>query len=236
MAKAVGIIGSLTGKIGNAVYRVRRGEQIASVYQPNVNNPKSKRQQFSRAKMRVAVMALKPLLAVLEIGWSLNRPSYEFQAAIGKAIPVGNGVIDGSDLDELQVVPSELGLCMSDPIMAAPFISTPDFSNESVVLFDVDLLPQYFDGADVENDKVGVIGVAYNIENGEVAMVQEVGTGDTCSVALPVPDRWSGMEVHVYAFVKQLPLARNGITAASLPWRFPARTSGCVYAGHGTIS
>ena len=236
MAKAVGIIGSLTGKIGNAVYRVRRGEQIASVYQPNVNNPKSKRQQFSRAKMKLAVNVLKPFLMPLELGWSLNHPSYEFQAGVGKAIPLNNGVITGGSPDALEVVPAELAKCLSDPIMAAPMVSGLSFSEASEVDFSVGLIPQYFDGTDVDHSQVGVVGIVYNADVNEVVVEQVIGSSSSCDVAVEVPARWSGNEVHVYAFVKQLPVAVNGISASALPWRFPARTSACVYVGNGTIS
>lgn len=50
MAKVVGLVGSASGKIGNMVYAVINGVQIARVYQPQVTNPKSTLQNLQRAK------------------------------------------------------------------------------------------------------------------------------------------------------------------------------------------
>lgn len=50
MAKVVGLVGSASGKIGNVVYAVNGGLQIARVYQPVVSNPKSAAQRIQRAK------------------------------------------------------------------------------------------------------------------------------------------------------------------------------------------
>lgn len=236
MAKAVGIIGSLTGKIGNAVYRVRRGEQIASVYQPNVNNPKSKRQQFSRAKMALAVETMKPLVNALRLGWSLNFPTYEMQRAIGVAIPVDNEVISGGNIDSLRVDDAALALCISDGIMPTPMVSDESFSVESEVRFTVALIPQYFDGEGVDHENVGIVTVVRNLDNGEVVVDQQAVSGSSVNVSVDVPARWSGMHVAVYVFVKQLPEAHNGIELTVLPWRFPSRTSGTAFVATGTIA
>lgn len=53
MAKIVGLVGSISGRIGNTVMTVRGGEQIARVYQPNVANPSTPRQVESRAKLKL---------------------------------------------------------------------------------------------------------------------------------------------------------------------------------------
>lgn len=50
MAKMYGITGNLSGKMGNVVFSVRSGTQIARQYQPIVSNPKSTGQRLQRAK------------------------------------------------------------------------------------------------------------------------------------------------------------------------------------------
>lgn len=54
MGKVVGLIGSASGKVGNVVYAVSNGVQIARVYQPNVANPKTKGQTDQRLKVALA--------------------------------------------------------------------------------------------------------------------------------------------------------------------------------------
>lgn len=54
MGKVVGLIGSVSGKVGNVVYAVQNGIQTARVYNPSVSNPKSAAQTSHRAKMALA--------------------------------------------------------------------------------------------------------------------------------------------------------------------------------------
>lgn len=51
MGKAVGMIGGISGKVGNVVYYYRNGVQVARVYVPNPGNPKSAGQTAQRLRM-----------------------------------------------------------------------------------------------------------------------------------------------------------------------------------------
>lgn len=62
MAKIQGLVGGLSGKMGNAVFRQRYGETIVAQYQPVVSNPNTPAQQTARAAFKLitqlsAVMA-----------------------------------------------------------------------------------------------------------------------------------------------------------------------------------
>lgn len=50
-----GILGAFTGKVGNVVGQISRGQQVYRVYQPNVNNPKSPKQTEQRRAFAQAV-------------------------------------------------------------------------------------------------------------------------------------------------------------------------------------
>lgn len=76
MAKIYGLQGVLTGKIGNSVFAVRSGEQIARQYQPIVSNPSTTAQIEARAKLKLisqlsAVMA--PVIAMRRVGAKSSR-------------------------------------------------------------------------------------------------------------------------------------------------------------------
>lgn len=237
MAKITGLIGSGHGKLGNTVMTVRRGQQIARVYQPVVANPKSARQQLSRAKMRLAVATLRPFLFALQAGWNKTNPGYEFQKAVGIAIPMSNGIIDGAG-DALEVTPAELRFCISAPILEPIAADTPDFSTASVVNFRVFATESAFSD-DVGNPiAVGAVVAVWNPAANAVVTKMQVITysAQGSPVSVTVPARWSGMPVHVYAFVKQIPAGINGISTETLPWRFPAKTSAAVYVGEGEIA
>ncbi|MBO7735620.1 MAG: hypothetical protein J6S67_23845 [Methanobrevibacter sp.] len=70
MAKVVGLVGSASGKIGNIVYAVTNGIQVARVYQPDVSNPKSGLQTMQRAKGNLAgrISSFTPRTAIMGLG------------------------------------------------------------------------------------------------------------------------------------------------------------------------
>lgn len=75
MAKMSGITGTLSGKMGNAVFRVRGGQQVVAQYQPQVANPNTEAQQVARAKFKLitqlaAIMA--PAMGTLGV---VTRPA-----------------------------------------------------------------------------------------------------------------------------------------------------------------
>lgn len=76
MAKMYGLNGRISGKIGNTVFRVRAGEQIATQYNPIVNNPNTKGQQDTRTAfklMSVITAVLAPEIVMKRVGGSLPR-------------------------------------------------------------------------------------------------------------------------------------------------------------------
>lgn len=93
MAKLVGLIGSGRGKLGNTVlYKGEKGETYARVYQPNVQNPRTRGQVDQRAKINLAgqisALASKALLAPIGISGRRNRAA--FLKSLIKAIYIDN--------------------------------------------------------------------------------------------------------------------------------------------------
>lgn len=72
MGKNVGLIGSVSGKVGSVVYAMNAGIQTVRVYQPHVLNPKSAAQTAQRAKMALAgrLSSLVPNSALLGLNGS----------------------------------------------------------------------------------------------------------------------------------------------------------------------
>ena len=229
MAKNVGVIGAMKGKVGNMVFRTRRGMQIASVYQPVVHNPKSARQELSRAKMALATSTLRPLGRFLKIGLGGVAPTYELQRAIGRCIPVDNAVIQIDQQGELTF----------SAVEAARFLSSAEFGPVRIQQFSVaeegtvTVVPYAPDGMNIDesgnNVEVGFVTAVVNRELGTAIIQQNVFEGQLWgSVEVQVPVTWSGMSVDVYCFAKQIPNAINGISSITTPWMFPAKTSQCV--------
>lgn len=80
MAKVVGLVGSASGKIGNIVYAVTNGIQVARVYQPVVSNPKSSLQNMQRAKGNLVgrISSFVPRTALMGLGQNNRQRRGEF--------------------------------------------------------------------------------------------------------------------------------------------------------------
>lgn len=80
MGKVVGLIGAASGKVGNIVYAVTNGIQVARVYQPIVSNPKSGLQSMQRAKGNLAgrISSFTPRTAIMGLGTNNRARRGEF--------------------------------------------------------------------------------------------------------------------------------------------------------------
>lgn len=79
MAKLQGIVGGLSGKLGNAVFRQRYGETVASQYQPIVANPNTKAQSDNRTAFKLIsqlAAVLAPAIAITRAGAVSSRNGF----------------------------------------------------------------------------------------------------------------------------------------------------------------
>lgn len=233
MAKAVNMIGTLKGKVGNVVYATVRGETIARVYQPTVANPRTARQELSRAKMALAVELARSLMPVVRVGFNGIARGREFQQAVKAAIPVGNQVITGNTPASVTPNYGSLGEMMS----ANQFFNQLEISNVDAetagrlrmsLAFPANANLDPNTGAEVPT--FGIV-VVYQTDTRDVIVWPVTYQPTAQTVEVPIPEYLSGLRGHVYAFYKQVPEGINGITTATLPYRIPGRTSRAVYGG-----
>lgn len=124
MAKVVGLVGSASGKLGNVVYAVTNGIQVARVYQPVVSNPKSALQMRQRAKGNLAgrVSGFVPKTAIMGLGKNNRSRRGEFLGNLLRAATVTesagkyNAKIDG---DELVFSRGTVNLSVYNPTITA---------------------------------------------------------------------------------------------------------------------
>lgn len=241
MAKTTGVIGTFNGKLGAAVFANRRGINYARAYQPQVANPKSARQEQSRAKMAVAVATAKGMLEFIRDGFRLGYPTYQMQRAVGIMIPVENNIISMTG----QSVTIEYGALAkalsADNMGSIGYDTAPSFVDEGKVAIEAIIPESMFYDVDGTSVGCGLEVCVYNADAGASVVARFVapapsGGSSTISDNVFVPSNWSGMRVQVYAFAKQIPNAVNGIISSQMPWKFPSRTSRCEYLGNGTIA
>ena len=83
MGKIQGIVGGISGKMGNAVFRQRDGETIISQYQPIVKNPNTINQQNARAAFKLATQLSAIMAPAIGSMGTINRPARQKTARNG---------------------------------------------------------------------------------------------------------------------------------------------------------
>lgn len=75
MARIQGLVGGMSGKMGNAVFRQRYGQTIVSQYQPVVANPNTSGQQVARAKFKLITQLAAIMAPAMGSMGVINRPA-----------------------------------------------------------------------------------------------------------------------------------------------------------------
>ena len=124
MGKVVGLVGAASGKIGNIVYAVINGIQVARVYQPVVSNPKSGLQTRQRAKANLAgrISSFVPRTAIMGLGANNRARRGEFLRNILKkavVVQTETGVKAKIDNPDVLFSKGSVILSVSNPVVAA---------------------------------------------------------------------------------------------------------------------
>lgn len=126
--------GTSKGRLGNVVYRVRRGREVASKYQPNVDNPRTVAQMNQRALFAAAVKFYKSAVAKMFKFAYEDRGAQESDYNAFMRHNVTSGMILTKEMNDSPLYPSvgneyilsygslptlEVGAGMDTPYMAA---------------------------------------------------------------------------------------------------------------------
>ena len=103
MGKSVGLIGDISGKVGNVVFYTRNGVQVARVYVRNPNNPKSAAQNTQRLKMALAgrlsaIVPFDALEGMDGVGKSGRRSRFLKNVLLNSSVSGGVASITDSDV------------------------------------------------------------------------------------------------------------------------------------------
>lgn len=230
--KLKGIAGKGAGKAGEMVFSVFRGEQVVRWMPRSVRNPNTARQQLSRAKFKEAVTMSRIFNDALAVGFSgvKTQTLSARNEFVKRIIPVSAGIISGSSPSEL--VTDVTLLQFSNGNLPTPRLGqahatqalTVDIPNEGMPA----IPSQYGPG------EYGVVVVVFQPDISRSIAVQ-VKPIDKTALSVRVPDDWSGTDVHVYAFGKVIPDAKNGIPSATEPWMYPSEASATMWLGSVSI-
>lgn len=235
MARITGLVGDVRGKVGNMVGYTRRGANFLREYQPNVTNPNTLRQQYSRQVFTIAQQLSRELSAGVLMGYSAVKPTYERQAFVGRMVE--NKVVS-INLGEIAInyasIPISRGP-LDPPRGGSPSatiagrigvtIDSSSITDNNVLIDGITpincLVFCCVYNADLKTSVLGIIG--YRPAVGEYVQVEQ-GT-------VSIPQGWSGDRLHIWIFCKQSPTPKNGIPLLEIPPRIRYNASDAVYCG-----
>jgi hypothetical protein len=82
MGKTNGLVGGVTGKMGNLIGYYRRGNYLVRAYNPHTTNVRSRLQQRQRARWIALMNLLRPAIKTLRVGFHFDTPGYELPNAM----------------------------------------------------------------------------------------------------------------------------------------------------------
>ena len=208
-----GYMGDQIGKLGPAVGRRWMGKMVYASYQGRVKNPRTSSQQMVRARFKV----LSELTAAFDTALALGLK----KVAYSRSMTAANLFVSLNYANVSGTVPTALdvayeGLTLSRGRLAGMDFGTPSFATPSKVEVDIEDNQLDVEGTSADDT---VVLVAYN-PAAMYAVVGATAKRTDESVSLGVPKRWQGLQVHVYAFV------RNS----------QGEVSDTVYVGSGVIN
>lgn len=125
MARIFGLSGRITGRKGDAVFSVRKGEQIVRQYNPMVLNPNTEKQTVQRSKMKLSSQLgaiFANIIAIPSEGAKTPRNIFtKTNFALITRDNTQEGIVVVADLPKLQLTKSGRAMC---PIVAGiPYVN-----------------------------------------------------------------------------------------------------------------
>ena len=185
-----GIHGNYNGRVGNVVARKSQGRVILSIYQPNVANPRTAKQESNRSRFAFISNALRPFLSVAEL---TAKKWYQFGTYWSNFIKK-NYFVGFSTSTPIETYYDKL-------VLAEGTLTNPMSPTASVDSGTLGVTWTINTGDNVNPNDLAVL-VAYNPTNNE--MISQVTTAKRSDrqATLTCPSYWNGDNAECYFFMK----------------------------------
>ena len=190
-----GVFGSFTGKVGNVVGRVRQGQQVYCIYQPNVGNPQTPAQQANRMKITLLSQLGSAILNAIQVGFK-QLDGYQkgspYSAYVGYNCKVAQPIIGtypALEIDYPKVAVSE-GSLMN------PYNLQGSVDSNAISLTWADNSGM---GNALATDVVHV--VVYNLTKKAATFYPHTATRSERLSTSALPTAWAGDSIVVWAFM-----------------------------------
>ena len=182
-------------KAGNLVGYVSRGTQMFRAYVAAIHNPRTSSQQLQRARLSYISKLGRIFKYAARIGFH-GMATYRKSSEVNAFVHVNIGSLTGSTPEAVTINPNDI-LVAYGGRTGASFSSQIDTDSTpgaiSVTITDASTTQE-----DQVNDKVYVVAYAPDVEE---AVVSAGVARSADKVEVTYPDKWSGLQVHVYGFV-----------------------------------
>lgn len=187
-----GIFGGWVNKVGNVVARVRQGQVVLSIYQPNVANPRTQSQQSVRMKFTLLSRFMSACLDFVRIGFQ-NLDGYKYGSAYSAAVGYNykNNPFDGG-FPNWELAYSEL--VVAEGTLLLPYNMSGSLDSNVLSLSWTD---NSGEGNAKATDEICVM--VYNSTKGLCITDLEAGKRPDRSATINIPTAWNGDSVEVYA-------------------------------------
>lgn len=187
-----GVFGFWRGKVGNVVGRVRQGQNVYSIYQPSVANPRTPAQLTGRSKFTLISQFISAVLGFIRVGFA-GLDGYvrgsAFSSAVGlnlKTEGITTGVYPNLQLDYSKMK-------VSDGKIDLPFNPSGSAEGNTLSLTWADNSGR---GDALATDKVIVL--AYDSTTNESVFDLTVADRSARTGTVTLPTQWSGDSVEVW--------------------------------------
>ena len=202
------IVNTGTGKLGNNVFYVRGGLQMARIYQPVVANPRTRPQLQAREKFALLSDIAGKMGCIVKMGlmpWKDSRISQQ-----NKFIELNKNTINSS------MEPEYDAMVVAKGTLTPVYWGSANFATPMKVIVPIDA--SNIEACDASADDDVYVGV-YCEELGMAISPVSGKRGDP-SITVDVPSNWQGNKVYVWGWVKNA----------------EGKTSDSFFCGSGTIS
>lgn len=214
-----GILGGVSGKVGNVVGANWKGIDYLRVLPSSVSNPNTVMQATQRLKFAIVGRFLQPVTEFIRVGfraWAIKMSAYNaaFSYNYHNAL---SGEFPDFGLDYSKVLVSRGNL---------PAAVNPVVSSVNPAIIQLNWESNTGQGPALDSDLAMV--VVFNPESGEAVYLTEVATRQDLTAEIEVPVSFSGVNVHCY-----LAFRSAGITS---PASSKNAVSNSVWAGEVLVA
>ena len=183
-----GLIGGVTGKIGNVIISSRYGKEYVKSAPDKVKNPKTKEQVKQRSKFSVTMAFLKTMTTFIRVGFQNASEDRRTPTNAASSYIMKNAFTN--DAGNLELDYSKVLVSMGD-LDASEIINSEFKDREFTVYWDT-----VFKGNAKDNDQAMLL--AHNSNLGESIYDIGVGKRSHGSAKIVLPNNWNNHDIHIY--------------------------------------